>query len=340
MKTFNGALGRAVVTAVAVAAFAASAGAVDYAARSIPAKIEVWPIPSQTVTLQQFLTGEPGTAVTIGAELRIPQTNDPDCPACIIGITERFPAVVLLHGGGGVISTQDTWAGEFLERGFAVMIVDSSTGRGGGGGGNQSAALDTFGALGILANHPRIDPTRIIVLGYSAGANAALFTALDRFDALWNTSGAAFAGYMMVTPNCGTSYIDDTAFADVPIRIFVGLADEANPIEQCQGYVDRILAAGPADIELTAYPDARHAFGDRLNFAVPITMPAGNSAHNCRRAEGPVGVITNLDTGQPATNTDPCVVNMQRVFAYNPDAERALHEAILEFAAPFNPPGP
>src|SRR5690242_12390571 len=56
------------------------------------ARLELRPLPSTTLTDQEFLTGQKeGRPVILAGELRIPTPG-----------TSRLPAVVLLHGSGGV----------------------------------------------------------------------------------------------------------------------------------------------------------------------------------------------------------------------------------------------
>jgi hypothetical protein len=83
------------------------------------ARIEVHSIESVTVTNQQFLNGDKnGKRVVIGGELQMPQGEG------------RFPAVILVHGSGGVGAREDRWAHELNGIGVAVFILDTFTGRG------------------------------------------------------------------------------------------------------------------------------------------------------------------------------------------------------------------
>ena len=73
-----------------------------------------------TLTDEQFLNGvKDGKPATIAGELRIPSAG-----------TGRLPAVVFLHGSGGVGLWLDNWAQEFLAMGIATFTVDSFAGRG------------------------------------------------------------------------------------------------------------------------------------------------------------------------------------------------------------------
>lgn len=79
------------------------------------ARIEVHPIQSVTVTDQQFLKGDKnGEPVVIGGELQMPVGEG------------RFPAVILVHGWGGVGASIDRWAHQLNGIGVAVFILDAT----------------------------------------------------------------------------------------------------------------------------------------------------------------------------------------------------------------------
>ena len=73
------------------------------------------------VTLNQFLKGETeGESVQISGKLQFPNKK----------WTDPRPAVVILHGGGGVSDNQKVWAAGLRKIGVATFIVDSNSGRG------------------------------------------------------------------------------------------------------------------------------------------------------------------------------------------------------------------
>ncbi len=83
-------------------------------------RMELRPIESITLTGEQFLTGDKsGKPVMLAGELRIPKPG-----------TDRLPAVILLHGSGGIGVSPDRWAQELNSIGIASFILDSFTGRG------------------------------------------------------------------------------------------------------------------------------------------------------------------------------------------------------------------
>src|SRR5262245_30088172 len=73
------------------------------------ARLELHTFQSQTPTDQEFLTGKKDSkSATITAELRIPRPGN-----------DRLPAVILLHGSGGVSGFVDDWARELNSLGVA-----------------------------------------------------------------------------------------------------------------------------------------------------------------------------------------------------------------------------
>jgi hypothetical protein len=73
---------------------------------------EIHPIQTVTVGTKQFLLGvQGGKPTVIGGELRIPARPG------------KLPAVILLHGSGGLSATQEQWARELNDIGIAVLLV-------------------------------------------------------------------------------------------------------------------------------------------------------------------------------------------------------------------------
>src|SRR5436853_5433741 len=137
----------------------------------------------------------------------------------------RLPLVILMHGSGGIGANIESWAKLFNAMGVSTFAIDGFTGRGLVSVNTNQASLgrlnfivDIYRALDILAHHPRVDPERIVLMGFSRGGQAALYASLNRFNKLWNKAGAQFAGYIPFYPDCATTYLTDTEVADRPIR--------------------------------------------------------------------------------------------------------------------------
>ncbi|HEY1393400.1 MAG TPA: dienelactone hydrolase family protein, partial [Methylibium sp.] len=280
---------------VIVAAASPGVRAADGPSKQIPARIELYSIQTLTLTDQQFLTGDAaaGKPVTITGELRIAQGAG------------RLPVVVLQHGSGGMGPNVDMWARELNQIGVSTFALDGFTGRGLTEVNTNQALLgrlnfilDIYKALEILAKHPRVDPNRIVLMGFSRGGQATLYASLVRFQRLWNKSGVEFAGYLPFYPDCMTSYRSDADEVDRPIRIFGGTPDDYSPIASCKSYVERLRGAGH-DVAVTEYPNAAHAFDNPLGAQPAAVIAKAQTARNCRIREDADGVLTDLATQQP-----------------------------------------
>ena len=269
-----------------------------------PAKIELMLLKTVTVTEEEFLRGsQDGRPVTLAVELRLPTAG-----------TTRLPAVILLHGSGGISASNDRWVRELNDLGIAALMVDSFTERGitntvGAQGQLSELAviIDAYRAFDLLAKHPRIDATRIGLLGNSRGAVSALYAGVKRFQRMYAPTGADFAVYLSLYPPCSKTYIDDADVVDHPIRLFNGAEDDIAPLAPCLSYVKRLQSAGK-DAQLTAYEGAYHAFDSP---GTPLTrVRVGDSQArrgSCELYEQPAGRIMNRQTGLPFTRNDECL---------------------------------
>jgi dienelactone hydrolase len=315
-------LGRLIASTAVTAALVLGATA----AQAQLARLEIHAVPSVTLEGEAFLTGEKtGKPAMLAGELRLPK-----------GGTERVPAVVLIHGSGGIGPATDRWAWELNSIGIAAFILDSFAGRGITSTvadqtrlNSLAMTVDAYRALDFLAEHPRIDPKRIAVMGFSKGAVSAVYSSLERFRKMHGSANIAFAAHVGFYTPCNVAYTDDEKTTGKPIRMFHGIADDYVAIGHCRSYVERLTKAG-VDVTLTEYPDAQHAFD---NFTAPplVDVPQGQTTRNCFLKEGEKGAMLNIKTGQPYDiRTDPCVEKGPHT-GYNKAAHEASVKAVKEF---------
>ena len=294
--------------------------------KETPARIELYAIPSLTITDQQFLTGDAnGKPVTVAGEFRLAQGAG------------RLPVVVMMHGSSGISANTEPWVHTFNAMGISTFVIDGFSGRGLTVVGPNQALLgrlnfivDIYRSLEILAKHPRVDPDRIVLMGFSRGGQAALYASLERFHKLWNKSGLQFAGYIPFYPDCSTSYVGDTEVAARPIRIFHGTPDDYNPVASCKAYVARLKDA-QRDVVLTEYPDSQHGFDAGLAGFSTISVSANaQTARHCHIREGEGGVLMNADTNEPFRYQDPCIELNPHVGG-NPATAEQARKAVSEF---------
>ena len=240
-----------------------------------------------------------GQAVVLQARLSIPAANDP------------VPAVIIAHGCGGVSAVETDWSDELAAAGISTLVVDSFSGRRIGqicSGAETinvlSSVIDVFRAAEVLRDDPRIDESRIAVMGLSFGGRAALWSAYERFIELYD--GREFAAHIAFYPS--TCYIElaDETTSRAPIRLFHGTDDDWTPIDQCRDMAERLSSEG-ADIELFEYQGAAHGFDNRsLGWSSYHYFPSALSPRNCSFVERD-GQIVEAVTGLAASSRSDCV---------------------------------
>lgn len=289
-------------------------------------RIEIHTFGSMTMTDQQFLQGQSsGVPVTLAGELRYPRIKK-----------DQYPAVLLVHGSGGISGYIDDWASTLNQAGIATFIVDSFTGRGIDKVNNNQALLgrlaqiiDAYRALDVLAKQKKIDKTRIALMGFSRGGQVALYSSLKRFHKLQGTgSDNDFSAYLAFYPSCVTRYKEDTDIVKKPIRIYHGTADNYNPIAPCRKYVQQLIANGN-NVELHEYAGAYHVF-DYRKLTKPLVLKKAQTTRNCVLAEVDDGKIINTRTGERFEYTDNCV-EYGPTIAFNESAYKQSREDVLSF---------
>ncbi|MEX2697636.1 dienelactone hydrolase family protein [Rhizobium mongolense] len=283
---------------------------------------ETLTVPSLTLTDEQFLLGDTanGIAVTLTGQLRFP------------GWDEHLPAVVLLHGTNKNVSIV-RWA-DFLNRmGIATFRLDSFGGRGIDEVEIDPSRLssfaqfyDTYRAVDVLAAHPRIDPSRIAVMGFSRGGTAALYTSMRRFQTLHGPSKTRIAAHISFYPACNTQFVDELDVADAPIREFHGTADDTTLAATCRDYVTRLKDAGK-DAVMIECRGAYHGFD--IPDARPGLNKSAQTPRNCQRREEN-GKIVNVSTGKPFTYADACMAPGE-TSGYGKAATEAAQATVKKF---------
>jgi hypothetical protein len=161
-------------------------------------------IPSETVSAADFLTGKKGTPIALAGQLRFAKTGYATGPVVVAGAKQ--PLVILLHSASGPITEgapYEEWPRVLNEVGIATFAVDSYAGRGlvnypadPGKISFLTRIIDAYRALEVVAKEPRIDPSRIAVMGFSQGASAALYSSMARFQKMYGKADLQFVGHI------------------------------------------------------------------------------------------------------------------------------------------------
>lgn len=288
-------------------------------------RFEIHPLQTRSPTLRHLLNGlTDAPPAQIAGELRIP----------LFGET-RMPAVVLVHGSGGIGSNVRDWADLLNQQGYAVVLLDSFSGRGITSTVEDQTRLsaaamlyDSWRALELLAKHPRIDPERIAIMGFSKGGFAALYSALTRFQRSHGPQNLKFAGHIVFYAACNTSFADDLVTGKTPIRFFHGLADDYTRAEPCRAYANRLKEAGN-DAVFFGYAGAHHAF-DAAGITRPLKLRNAVTARTCRITERPRGALVNEETGKTPSPGDPCIERGATI-AHSAAARAASRKEVAAF---------
>jgi dienelactone hydrolase len=178
--------------------------------------------------------------------------------------TPPFPAVILMHGCGGVTQNMNVWAQRLRSWGYAALMLDSFAPRGIDnvcGRGNQfpprERARDAFAAAAWLRARPEIDPARIGLIGFSHGGSTALAASVKRRVAALDAEPfKAVVAYYPFCPEMALELASD-------VQVLIGSDDDWTPAERCMKWLPHYADASVHKPLLKIYPGAVHAFDAR-----------------------------------------------------------------------------
>jgi len=251
--------------------------------------------PSETVAFPSLDRDSAGAAVPLEGVLLLPGRTAPQ---------GGFPAVIAMHGCGGMYSTLAGHENELAERmalraapllreGYAVLFPDSFRARGvrevctvrSGERTVQVAKrrLDALGAMAYLASRPDIARNRIALVGWSHGGSAVLQAVNSRDAAVAaffqrRDAPPFFRAAVAFYPGCATPLkAGDRYRPGAPTRIHIGELDDWTPAGACVE-LGSTLAARDEDLLVTTYPGSYHAF-DSPTGTVVLRTDVPNGVH-------------------------------------------------------------
>lgn len=217
------------------------------------------PIPSETPNgMAEYLHHSAPAATVVGYLYLPPGAHGP------------VPAMILKHGSGGLEGAHGDnirkWARQLNDWGVAAFVVDSfgprgltSTARDQGELKPWADLADTFAALKVLGADPRIDASRIGVMGWSRGGGAAMQAALETARlAVLAPGDPKFAAHV-VFYGAAEPQFRDSATDGAPLLFLHGEADDYVPIAGPREFADWIKTMGDA-VTFVAYPRTYHDF--------------------------------------------------------------------------------
>jgi uncharacterized protein len=269
------------------------------AVRLVAALALTWPgaTPAQvTVENIAFDVAKAERGAKVTGELRLPSRPGP------------LPAVLILHGSAGVDGRGAFHAEALNHAGIATLEIDMFQGRG-----RPRFTRDNmphvFESLQRMAGHPRIQPDRIGVMGFSWGGALSLFTSSHEVTRRYSTGGAQFAAHLPFYPVCwahrtvlaGTNpgYPRSTyaRVTGAPVHILAGDRDDYDDPDSCARFVAELPAKVRSSFSLTIYPGATHGWNGR----------ASGSYHDTAAGKGQGAYVTVV--------ADPEIAQRSRDFA-------------------------
>ncbi len=251
------------------------------AARGEPSFPLAWPAPEQTPAITPesvtFDSSSPFSPLDIGeapateaeARLYLPPGASAESPA---------PAVIMLHGAGGVIGNRELRYGrELASLGIAALVIDVFGARRDMARGFTDRLLnitetmqvaDAYAGLGYLDARPEVDAGRVVLIGFSYGAMSTIFAAYEQIAEAFRPDGLRFAGHVAFYGPCIARFSDPTT-TGAPVLMLAGEKDAIVEPERCREVLAD-LESGGSDTEFLLYPEAVHQWDGAFRGPRPI----------------------------------------------------------------------
>lgn len=204
--------------------------------------------------MRSYVQGAAELSQDLSYQLQLPTTGQPP-----------YRAVVIAHGSGGVNSSLEPWKKFFLERGFAVAIPDSYGNRITGNvlenQGRLHAYLhivDVVSLSATLRRNTLIDPQKTVVIGFSRGGTAALYSAFSPFYRSITGQSEPFAAHIAFYPACNYPYMTES-FSKAPVLVLLGAKDDYTPANFCVDALTQNKLAG-LNVRWEIREEAYHGF--------------------------------------------------------------------------------
>ena len=197
--------------------------------------------------------------------------------------SDKIPAMVLMHGSAGVEGSMSQWVDALNDIGVATFVVHVFEARGvKRTAENQTLVpysadlMDAFQALTLLAGHPRIDASRIGIMGFSRGGSVAFQTAIEPLRRAVVKSELGFALHIPVYAGCNQVYWSPRV-TKAPLLNLVGAEDDYATARPCEQLTERYAEAGtPA--RTIKYAGAQHSWDAMYQ---PFLLEGATSAAPC-----------------------------------------------------------
>lgn len=293
---------------------------------------EPWPDPATLGDIPGVAVSWPSSSPFTPADIGTGAEDDP--PTTALGRLylppgayppRSVPAVVLLHGSGGILGSRElTYAPQLARMGIAALVVDSFGARRDRGTEFLERVLnitetmmlaDAYSGLRFLASRPEIDPKRVVLTGFSYGAMATMYALYAQVaDKLappqGNDGPTRFAGHVAFYGPCIARFADSRT-TGAPLLMLIGGEDPIVDQSRC-AEIGADMRAGGSWVDTIVYPGAAHqwdgAFAPRL---------IGRNLAGCSLTVERDGTIRDEHTGMAMTGpfTRKIILGLCTLFA-------------------------
>lgn len=218
---------------------------------------------------------------------------------------DPVPAVVLLHGAGGVVGAREpTYARQLAAMGVAALVVDAF-------GARKDMAdrfvdrllkitemmlvADAYAALDYLVERPEVDGKRVALVGFSYGGMASIYSAYEQVAERVAINGVRFAGHVAFYAPCIARF-DDYRTTRAPVLILAGAEDAVVDQKRCAEIAGDLRRGGSA-VDSIVYAGAYHQWDGR--YAEPRSI--GRNFAGCRLKVNRSGQVHDRSTKLPMT---------------------------------------
>ncbi len=275
------------------------------AAAAGPAFQDPWPEPSLPGERVSFPTSSPFAMTDIGEAAELPAKATLFLPPEATP-ADPVPAVILLHGAGGVLHDREmTYGAQLAQQGVAALVVDSFGARRQAAQGfverimritEVTILADAFAGLAYLDSLPEVDGERVALVGFSYGAMASVLAAYRQVSDGFLPQGPRFAAHVGFYGPCIVRLQDPTA-TGAPVLLLWGGGDELVDSARCAEVMED-LEGGGAAVTRIVYPGALHQWdGGRTT---PWRAP--RNLADCRYLLHPDGVAWDTVNGLPLSD--------------------------------------
>ncbi|KDM93570.1 hypothetical protein EA58_00365 [Photobacterium galatheae] len=200
-----------------------------------------------------FQSGQ-GTATPLTIAARLTQPADTQTPV---------PAVIIVHGSGGVDERGTLYSQAFNSKGLATLEIDMWAARGLDGGLSRPKHVedtlpDVYAAIEYLKSRQDIDPEQIGLIGFSWGGVVAMLMAGEQQSAPLK---ALVANYPVCWAyNKVPGYPFTQIAQDRRLMILSGAEDKYDGPGDCEHLVQQLPIDSQSRVKLETLAGATHAF--------------------------------------------------------------------------------